>query len=205
MRLRKIAVLIGIAGLWSMAVAAPSTADEREEARRDRQTGRYARALERLDAHRSRRPGRVGRRRRRPRRDPAGDGPPRRGDRRPPRGRRGRRAAPPEPIALLAELEFERGEWDEARSLTDRAIELDPLCRRARWVDALLLDAKGERAEAVEAYHWFVRDFNARNAEARRDADALCLIGQAAERVLPGRRPRRGPGRVAQRRDQRDL
>jgi len=88
----------------------------------------------------------------------------------------------PKVLGQLADLNFERGDWEEAEKRADQAIGIDPGCRSARWVIARLHDARGERAQAVEAYRWFIDDYNARNAEVRRDADALCLIGQAAER-----------------------
>ncbi len=87
-----------------------------------------------------------------------------------------------EVLAKRAELEFNRGNHDAAESLASEAIEIDRLCRKARWVMAELLDVKGQRDEAIEAYRWFVRDYNARADEARSDAEDLCLIGQAAER-----------------------
>ena len=171
---------VGIVVLM-LAMGRPTRAVDLDDARRDWQTGRYARALEGFEAIEPSDPEEAARvaigkaecLRSMGRLDEAvealeeamaGEEP------------------SPEVLASLAGLKFGQGDWDEARTLVDRALEADTLCRKARWVDAVLLDARGERAEAVEGYRWFLRDFGARDEEARRDAEALCLIGRAAER-----------------------
>lgn len=182
MRLRTIGFLIGIGGVFA-TTGAPALADALEDARRDWQTGRYATALEQLQAIEPADPAEAARvaiataecLRSMGRVEDAVQTL---------EGASGAGDADPdaEVLGLLADLQFSRGEWDQAEQLASRAIELDDLCRRARWVVALLLEARGEKAEAVEAYRWFIGDFNARDKQARRDPDALCLIGQAAQR-----------------------
>jgi Flp pilus assembly protein TadD len=182
MRLTTIGVLIG-AGAVLTTTTTSAHADALEDARRDWQTGRYATALEQLEAIEPADPAEAAKvaiataecLRSMGRIDDAvaaleaeaearGDEP------------------DAEVLGLLAELQFSRGKWAEAEALAARALERDGLCRRARWVVALLHEARGEKPEAVDAYRWFIRDFNDREKETRRDPDALCLIGQAAQR-----------------------
>lgn len=181
MRLRIFVFLIIGVGSGIFLGGTSIRADELEDARRDWQTGRYARALERLETLEPADPSeaaRIARQKAECLRS---------------MGRideaiatldalAGADEPDPELLGLLAELQFSRGQWDTADDLVAQALEADTLCRRARWVAALLHDARGESKEAIEAYRWFIRDFNARNKEARRDPDALILIGQAAQR-----------------------
>ncbi len=90
--------------------------------------------------------------------------------------------APAEVAARLAEIEFGRGRWDEAATLVEKALKADADNLLGRWVAALLLEAKGRRDDAVKAYQGIVDVYNANAAKFAKDADALCLVGQAAER-----------------------
>jgi tetratricopeptide (TPR) repeat protein len=90
--------------------------------------------------------------------------------------------APAQVLARLAELEFGKGRWDEASDLVERAIKADADNLLGRWVAALLLEARGDRDGAVKACQTIVETFNANANKLGQDADALCLVGQAAER-----------------------
>jgi cellulose synthase operon protein C len=96
----------------------------------------------------------------------------------------------PAAAARLASLEFDRGRWDRAEALANAALKVDKEHIPARWVAANLLDAQGKRKEADAAYKWFIDTHNARKRELSRDAEALLMIGQAAERYY--RRNARG-------------
>ena len=61
-------------------------------------------------------------------------------------------------------------------------LKADPDHLAARWVAARLLEARGELDKAVEAWKWFIDRYNARQPRSPRDADALLIVGQAAER-----------------------
>lgn len=86
------------------------------------------------------------------------------------------------PHARIAEIQFNRGRWDEADAAIAQALKIDPNNLRARWIAVRLLDARGELDKAVEAGKWFIDWHNQRHEEVSKDADALILIGQAAER-----------------------
>lgn len=82
----------------------------------------------------------------------------------------------------VAEIEFGRGRWSEADAAVAKALRIDPDDLLARWIAVRLLDARGELEKAVEACKWFVERYNDRHEEIAKNADALILIGQAAER-----------------------
>ncbi len=84
--------------------------------------------------------------------------------------------------ARLAELRFGRGDWDAAEAAMKRAEKIDPDNLTARWTEARLLDLRGDSDKAVAACKWFVDRYNDRRAEILRNAEALLLVGQAAER-----------------------
>ena len=75
-----------------------------------------------------------------------------------------------------------RGDWDAAEAAIERAEKIDPDNLAARWAEARLLDLRGETDKAVAACKWFVDRYNLRQAEIARDAEALLIVGQAAER-----------------------
>lgn len=83
-------------------------------------------------------------------------------------------------LARLADLEFARGRWDVAEARAGAAIKLGPNHLLAHWVVARLKDARGE--PAVNDFRWFIEQMNQRRDALAQDADALVLIGQAAER-----------------------
>src|SRR5690606_7516309 len=84
--------------------------------------------------------------------------------------------------AAIADLHFSRGRWEDADAAVARALAIDPDDLLARWTAARLLEARGELEKAVDACQWFVDRYNAAPEKFARDAEALILIGQAAER-----------------------
>ncbi len=49
-----------------------------------------------------------------------------------------------------------------------------------RWVEARLFEARGEPLRSD--WRWFIDTYNARRGELEQDADALVIVGQAAEK-----------------------
>ncbi len=84
--------------------------------------------------------------------------------------------------ARLADLNFRRGRWAKADEAVAKALKAKPEHLLARWVQAQLLDARGDRKKADESYKWFVTYHNAHEAAVGKDAEALLIVGQAAER-----------------------
>jgi cellulose synthase operon protein C len=175
-----IGLLLGMAG--TAMAAAP---DEVDKARKLWQTGKYAEALEAYDA--------------------AGQGPANRtaavqsrialgrAECLASQGEPDRAIAALIPLALwpvtipdvwarLADLQLDRGHWEQAEQAAQHALKADPDHLRARWVMARLDESRGERGRAIAAYKWFVDRRNERRERFQKDADALVLIGQAAER-----------------------
>jgi len=90
--------------------------------------------------------------------------------------------ADPDLNARLAELELAAGRWGPAAALAAEARKADADHLLARWVEARLLEARGEFDKAFEVWEAIVLDFNARPERSRGDADRLILVGQAAEK-----------------------
>ena len=88
----------------------------------------------------------------------------------------------PHVAAKLSEYHFQRGRWEAADEAVKRALAIDPDDLLARWTAARLLEARGELEKAVAACKWFVDRYNEHRRELVEDAEALILIGQAAER-----------------------
>jgi Tfp pilus assembly protein PilF len=84
--------------------------------------------------------------------------------------------------ARLAELRFSRGDWTGAERALGEALQADANHLAARWVAAQLLEARGQGDEAVQAWKWFIDQYNARQPAIKRDAAALLIVGQASER-----------------------
>ncbi|AMV36281.1 tetratricopeptide repeat protein [Planctomyces sp. SH-PL62] len=84
--------------------------------------------------------------------------------------------------AKLAELHFQRGRWEAADEAVARASAIDADDLLGRWVAVRLLESRGELEKAVDACKWFVDRYNTHRDEVAKDAEALILIGQAAER-----------------------
>ena len=84
--------------------------------------------------------------------------------------------------ARLADSVSDRGDWEaaEAADATGQEARSRPLA--ARWVEARLLELRGELDKAVEAWKWFVDRYNDKRAEIVKNAEALLLVGQASER-----------------------
>ncbi len=99
--------------------------------------------------------------------------------------------ANPDLLARLADLQLTRGQWDEAAASAKKAREAKDDHLLARWVEARLLEMKGQRDEALKAWEWFIAYQGDHQREVARDADALLLIGQAAEKYY--RVKARGP------------
>ncbi len=85
-------------------------------------------------------------------------------------------------VARLADLYLTRGDWNAAAAAMLEAKKLDPDNLQARWVEGRLLELRGELEKAVVAWKWFVDRYNEKRADIVTSADALLLVGQAAER-----------------------
>ncbi len=94
----------------------------------------------------------------------------------------GSQAANPDLLARLADLQLGRGLWDEAAANAEKAREAKDDHLLARWVEARLLEGRGKRDEAIKAWDWFIAYQGDHPGEVAKDADALLIIGQAAER-----------------------
>src|SRR5262249_26015428 len=88
----------------------------------------------------------------------------------------------PDLWAKLGDLQFTRGDWEGAAAAVQCARKTDADHLSARWVEARLLEGKGERNKAVAACKWFVDRYNDRQGEISKNAEALLIVGQAAER-----------------------
>ena len=84
--------------------------------------------------------------------------------------------------ARLADLYLYVGNWEAATTAAAEARKLAPDHLRAHWVEARLLELRGDLDKAVVAWKWFIDRYNEKRPEIARSADALLLIGQAAER-----------------------
>src|SRR4051794_29385260 len=90
----------------------------------------------------------------------------------------------PDVWARLADIQFSRGDWDGASASTKRALKVKPGHLLGRWVEARLLEARGERDKAELAFKWFV-DYQAENnQELAKDVPGLLIVGQAAEKYI---------------------
>ncbi len=84
--------------------------------------------------------------------------------------------------ARLANLYLIRGDWPAAETAMRLALALNADHLLARWVEARLLELHGELDKSVAACKCFVDQFNDKKPDIARNADALILVGQAAER-----------------------
>jgi len=84
--------------------------------------------------------------------------------------------------ARLANLYLIRGDWPAAEAAMRHALTLDANHLLARWVEARLFELHGELDKSLASCKWFVDRFNEKKSEIAKNADALLLIGQAAER-----------------------
>ncbi len=84
--------------------------------------------------------------------------------------------------ARLADLYLSRGDWEAAEAAMRRAEKLDADNLQARWVEARLLELRGDLEKSMVAYKWFVDRYNEKKPEIVASAEALVLVGQAAER-----------------------
>ncbi len=84
--------------------------------------------------------------------------------------------------ARLAEIQLGRGDWEGSDASTGKALALRPDHLLARWTQARLLEARGDREAGDAACKWFVDYQNLHADELSKDAPALLLIGQATER-----------------------
>ena len=90
----------------------------------------------------------------------------------------------PDVWARLADIQFSRGDWEGADVSSRRALKVKPSHLLARWVEARLLEARGDREKAEQAFKWFV-DYQAGNNEKlARDVPGLLVVGQAAEKYI---------------------
>jgi len=84
--------------------------------------------------------------------------------------------------AQLADLYLTRGDWEAAEAAMRQAEKLAPDHLRARWVEARLLELRGDLDKSVVAWKWFVDRYNEKKPEIVKTAQGLLLVGQAAER-----------------------
>ncbi len=84
--------------------------------------------------------------------------------------------------AKIAEVLFNRGDWDgaAASATAARAIKDDHLL--ARWIEARLLEAQGKLAAEGADWKWFIDYQNGHNDTLSKDPLGLLIVGQAAER-----------------------
>ena len=102
--------------------------------------------------------------------------------------------------ARLAELRFGRGDWEGADRAVAEALKVDADHLAARWVEARLLEARGELDEAVEAWKWFVDQLQRQAAGNRQGRRRAADRRPGRRALLPGQGAGRGAERVAQRR-----
>ena len=94
----------------------------------------------------------------------------------------GNKADNPDLWARIAEIQFTRGDWDGAEVSTKRALKAGPDHLPGRWVEARLLEARGDGEGAIKAFRWFVDYRNDHREALLKEPANLLLIGQAAER-----------------------
>jgi predicted Zn-dependent protease len=87
-------------------------------------------------------------------------------------------------LTRMADLGFARGRWEEAEASARAALKIDADHLLGRWVLGRLQESRGQMKEAVTTWKWFVDHYNARKNDYGKKADALILIGQAAERYF---------------------
>ena len=108
--------------------------------------------------------------------------------------------------ARLADLYLLRGDWEAAEAAGARAPRSSmPTILQARWVQARLLELRGELEKSVAAWKWFVDRYNEKQAEIVASAESLILVGQAAERYYRASARGEELADVLERRDQRHL
>ena len=84
--------------------------------------------------------------------------------------------------ARLAEIRLNRGDWDGAQAAFEQALAGQPDHLLARWTQARLLEAKGDRAASDLACKWFIDHQNLHADVLAKDPAGLLLVGQATER-----------------------
>ena len=88
----------------------------------------------------------------------------------------------PDLLAALADLDFARGDWPAAEAAAAKALEASPDHLPGRWIEARLHEARGRDDRAKASWKWFVDRYNADHDRISKDAPALLIVGQAAER-----------------------
>jgi tetratricopeptide (TPR) repeat protein len=84
--------------------------------------------------------------------------------------------------ARLSELYLTRGDWDSAEEALRQAEKINPDHLLARFSEARVLELRGDAEQALAGWKWFVDHYNERRPEIIQSAEALLLVGQAAER-----------------------
>ncbi len=107
--------------------------------------------------------------------------------------------------ARLADLYLTRGDWEAAEAAAGQAEKLDPNHLLAHWVEARLLELRGELDKAVVAWKWFIDRYNEKRPEICQERRGVALGRSGFRALLPRQRARGGAERRAQRRHQRDL
>src|SRR5262249_54836341 len=81
----------------------------------------------------------------------------------------------PDLPAQLAYLYLDRGDWEAAEAAMRQAEKRDPDHLQARWIEARLLELRGELDKAITAWKWFVDRYNAKKPQILHNPDALPL------------------------------
>ena len=82
-------------------------------------------------------------------------------------------------LSRLAEIEFQRGKYEAAKTYVDATLKIAPENLSARWIDAELHRVAGELDKAEKECEWFI-DFYNEKQESIKDPDDLRMIGLAA-------------------------
>ena len=93
----------------------------------------------------------------------------------------------PDVWARLAEIQFSRGDWDGADLSDKRALKAKADHLPARWVEARLLEARGNGEAAIKAFQWFVDYHNGHRDDLLKSPSEILIVGQAAERYARAR------------------
>lgn len=80
-------------------------------------------------------------------------------------------------FSRLAQLQFDRGQWQDASRSVESALKLNPDQLLARLIQAHLWAEQGEIKKADDGYRWFVRYYNRQQPK---DAESLLYVCQGA-------------------------
>jgi tetratricopeptide (TPR) repeat protein len=84
--------------------------------------------------------------------------------------------------ARIAELLFNKGDWDGATAAIKAAQTLKADHLASKWIETKLLDSKGKISPDGKEWKWFIDYQNGHGPELSKDPLGLLIVGQAAER-----------------------